>query len=159
MTMIRMLLVLCGLALAAALAAFAIAARVAVSESAVYTVAQVEAGLAHRPAAWVGRTILVRGIAYPMAGSTCPNTNPYCDGIALADEAAASPNASTLTITGRPADAWAFLRRVPVLGRLAMAPRDPAWGRPATYRVRFVARPYSLCGPACTGARLLGVDG
>jgi len=56
----RVVLLALGLALVAGLVAAVIGRRV--PEQA-YTVAQVRAGLARQPAAWVGRTVLVRGVA------------------------------------------------------------------------------------------------
>ncbi len=54
--------VLLGLAVLAGLVA-AVAGHPSSPAGPVYTVAQVRAGLARQPAAWVGRTVLVRGIA------------------------------------------------------------------------------------------------
>jgi hypothetical protein len=157
---VRALLLLLAFALLALLAAAAVAGRMAAPIGDVYTVAQVKAGMAAHPAAWVGRTVLVRAIAYPRSGSSCPNANPYCDAVSLLDNATTATDASTLVVSGRPADVgWTVLRRVPVLGPLIVPPRDPLWGQVATYRVQFVAHPYSACTLPCMGTRLVGIGG
>ncbi len=60
----------------------AVAGRLSSHAEPVYTVAQVRAGLARQPAAWVGRTVLVRGVAFESSwvgrssggGSWCPSS-------------------------------------------------------------------------------------
>jgi len=56
----RVVLLALGLVLVAGLVAAVVGRR---APERVYTVAQVRAGLARQPAAWAGRTLLVRGIA------------------------------------------------------------------------------------------------
>jgi hypothetical protein len=60
-----------GMALLAGLVA-AVVGRPSSPAGPVYTVAQVRAGLARRPAAWAGRTALVRGAAVESAWATGP---------------------------------------------------------------------------------------
>jgi len=60
-----------GLALLAGLVA-AVVGRPSSPAGPVYTVAQVRAGLARQPAAWAGRTLLVRGIAAQTLWATGP---------------------------------------------------------------------------------------
>src|SRR5438105_1189254 len=83
----------CAVVLAALLCAtaatFAIANHLADSGP-TYTVAQVRAGLLHKPRAWVGRTVLVHGMLYTgfcPAGASCPYMPPV-----LADPGAGTTN-------------------------------------------------------------------
>ncbi len=62
-----------GLALLAGLVA-AVVGRPSSPAGPVYTVAQVRAGLARQPAAWAGRTLLMRGIAAKTFWATGPTT-------------------------------------------------------------------------------------
>jgi len=71
-----------SLVLGVVLLVAAVAARLSSPSEPVYTVAQVHAGLAHQPAAWVGRTVLVREVAFESSwigrssggGSWCPGS-------------------------------------------------------------------------------------
>jgi hypothetical protein len=148
----------CALGLAAvALAAGIVQATGGGAGGAVYTVAQVQPHLHHDPAAWVGRTLRVRGIAIPAGCSTwdaqqdlpCPDR--WRQGIVDPDGVTLLP----LTV-GPPNPLLASVRRLPLLGGLAPAPRAVHWGAVATYRVRLGALPRSLCGTTpCYEARLL----
>jgi len=165
MPTLRLRLVLPALLLAAvlfALGAALVVGRAAAPGEPVYTVARVTAGMAHRPGAWVGRTVLVRAVAVPIAGSSCPMAYPSCGGMMLADSIAPGGNA-TLTINdrARPDNGpWTFLRRLPVIGRLISAPsRTVPWGQPATYRLQLYPHPYDLCTLPCMGVRLISIVG
>jgi len=69
-----------GIALLAGLVA-AVVGRPSSPAGPVYTVAQVRAGLARQPAAWAGRTVLVRGVAVESDWATGPTTGQghLCD--------------------------------------------------------------------------------
>jgi len=165
MPLLRLRLILPALLLTAvllALAAALVVGRAAAPGETVYTVAQVRAGMAQRPGAWVGRTVLVRAVAVPIAGSSCPTAYPSCGGTRLTDGTALGGADATLTINdrARPDDGpWAFLRHVPVIGRLVPAPSRTPWGRPATYRLQLYPHPYDLCTLPCMGVRLIAVVG
>jgi hypothetical protein len=94
----------------------------------VYSVAQVQAELAHRPAAWVGRTARVRGIGIFFC-QHCPQRQTY---LANADANGVLPLA-----WGRQDRVLAFLRRMPQVGRLVPAPQRVRWGVVAIYRVQL----------------------
>ena len=145
-----------------ALTAALLVGRAAAPGEPVYTVAQVTAGLAHRPGAWVGRTALVRGVAVPIAGSSCPMAYPSCGGMMLEDSTAScSVSNVCLVITDRAPSAdgpWAFLRRLPVIGRVIPASSSAVpWGRPTTYRLQLYPHPYDLCTLPCMGVRLIAI--
>ncbi len=166
MTMLKSRLILPVLLLTAvllALAAALVVGRAAAPGEPMYTVAQVTAGMARRPGAWVGRTVLVRAVAVPIAGSSCPTAYPSCGGTRLTDGTASGDGDATLTINdrARPDDGpWAFLRHIPLIRRLLPAPsRTIPWGRPATYRLQFYPHPYDLCTLPCMGVRLIAVVG
>jgi hypothetical protein len=116
-----------------------------------YTVAQVQAGLLHRPRAWVGRTVLVHGMLYTgfcPAGASCPYMPPV-----LADAGAGTANAIlvywrfTNPIVG-------FLETLPLVGPLV----DRHLGGVGLYRVQLQPGIQPRCGyPTCYRALL--VDG
>jgi hypothetical protein len=128
----------------------------------VYAVVQVQAGFAHRPGAWVGRTILVRGevvacLAVPSAD------NGRCAGLAPPDWQPSSPTPWRAAIDPMalvPAEIDPFrtlLRRLPLLGAFLPAPPILHWGAVTTYRVRLQAAVNNGCGTgACVEAILLG---
>ncbi len=151
------------IAMLLALAAALVVGRAAAPGETVYTVAQVTLGMARRPGAWVGRTVLVRAVAVAIAGSSCPTAYPSCGGTRLTDGTALGGGDATLTINDRArpdGGLWAFLRHVPVIGRLVDSPlRTLPWGRPATYRLQFYPQPYDLCMLPCMGVRLIGIAG
>ncbi len=95
--------VVVGMALLAGLVA-AVAKRPSSPAGPVYTVAQVRAALARQPAAWVGRTVLVRGIAilsfWPIGsagGSSVPCALPPGDLPAALHGPESCPLAAPLT--------------------------------------------------------------
>jgi len=107
----------------------------------VYGVSQVIAGLSRDPRAWVGRTVLVRGVALRLlpgcgAGQWC------LEGLY---EPAARRRGPILLLEPGPADSLvARLRRVPILDGVAPRPQRLR-GAVAIYRVRFQAAPRQSC--------------
>jgi hypothetical protein len=115
----------------------------------VYTVAEVQAGLARSPEVWVGRTVLVRGIA--VAGEPVDYLSP-----SLVD-ADASAAVDPLPLAWAGLDPLrAFLRRLPWLASLAPRAQALRWDEVAVYRVqlRVQARAYGGAG-VCYEALLL----
>jgi hypothetical protein len=109
-----------------------------------YTVAQVRAHLVDDPAAWVGRTVRVRGVA-----TKCFMLleHGYFRCLPLRQPQLSDPD---LEVASEPLLAWAapdpllaFVRRVPLLGGRLPAPQAVDWWEVATYRVG--------CGPSPTG--------
>ena len=106
----------------------------------VYTVSELRAGLAHNPHAWLGRTVLVRGVALGLGlglGLSCPsNASCVFAWPALVDADATGPH-SVLPLSIGPANPLlALLRRLSLVGRLVPGPQLLRWGRPAIYRVQ-----------------------
>jgi hypothetical protein len=124
---------------------------------ALYSVQEVQMGLAHDPDAWLGRTVWVRGIA---ARDSCRSLTPSLAGttcrdwrLGLFDAAGAAPLPLTL---GAPNPLLALLRRLPLAGQLVPPPQVVQWGAVATYRVQLRAAPAGPCAsPACYEALLL----
>jgi hypothetical protein len=110
----------------------------------VYSVAAVRAHLVHDAAAWVGRPVLVRGILSGCLHLVCPGREPYWPP-SLMD--ANQPWAvDPLPVAGEGPDTLrAFVRRVPVFGRLVPPPQVVHWERAAIYRVRLSAAPAWSC--------------
>jgi hypothetical protein len=114
-----------------------------------YSVATIQQLLARHPAAWVGKSVWVRGVAVPGVTVSCglpPST--YFDGCLpphLAD--AASPaTVEALWLADRDQGRLlTLLRRVPILAWFAPAPQALHWGVVATYRVRLRAAPANSC--------------
>jgi hypothetical protein len=112
----------------------------------VYSVAQVQVELAHRPAAWVGRTERMRGIAV-----LCQHCSQWQSYLATGDASGVLPLA-----WGRPDRVLAFLRRLPQFGRLVPAAQRVRWGVEASYRVQLRELPADACPFApCYEALLL----
>jgi hypothetical protein len=106
----------------------------------VYTVAQVQAGLAHHPQAWVGRTVRMRGVAWRCLGwayGPCLIPSPI-----LTD-----PGAYTgLGLTRRTATPLlAFVHALPLVDRLVPLEQASRWGVLASYRVQIRAVPIAAC--------------
>jgi hypothetical protein len=99
----------------------------------VYTVSGLAAGLADNPRAWMGRTVLVRGVAgWP---SCPPNASCAFAWPSLIDAGASMGR--MLPLSMGPADPLlALLRRLPLVGRLVPGWQVLHWGRPAIYRVQ-----------------------
>jgi hypothetical protein len=153
----RVLVALLGLALASSVL-LAVAAGSQVPQGPMYSVAQVQAGLAHSPGSWLGRTVRVRGVAegcgFPpstytageiSAGSPASEYLSACLPPHLAD--AASPaTVEALWLADRDQGRLlTLLRRVPILAWFAAAPQALRWGVLATYRVQLRAAPAGSC--------------
>jgi hypothetical protein len=126
------------------------------SRGPVYSVAAVLSGLTDHPAAWVNRTVLVRGIAAAMActgagsGALCgspqftlrdPNPGTGADWLGLA------------WTDGDPLPA--FLHHLPAVGAIFPASQRIRWDVVAVYRVQLRAE--HACSCACYEAVLLDV--
>ena len=112
---------------------------------AVYTVAQVRAGLARNPRAWVGRTILVRGLVIRCRlVEGCVALPPGIPRVGLVDgipiiempRAAVLSQALPLRISENPL--WSFLRLIPLLRGVVPASRQLSPAQPTAYRVRLI---------------------
>ena len=106
----------------------------------VYTVSELQAGLADNPHAWLGHTVRVRGVALGRGlglGLSCPsNASCLFSWPALVDADATGPH-SVLPLSMGPANPLlALLRRLSLVGRLVPGPQLLRWGRPAIYRVQ-----------------------
>jgi hypothetical protein len=103
----------------------------------VYMVAQVQTHLARDAQWWVGRTILVQGM---VAGEPAYHPIP-----SLVDtDAAATVAPLPLVWTGLD-PLRAYLRRLPVLGRLVPRAQAVRWGEGAVYRIQLRAAPANSC--------------
>jgi hypothetical protein len=150
-----LLCVLLGFVLATRLAVGAISSRP--GHDTVYTVAQVQAGLAWRPGAWAGRTVRVRGRATACAIKLahghfhCMPRQPR-----LNDPDVAATTEPLPLAWEDPSPALTVMRRVPLLGSLLPAPQTVDWWMVATYRVQLRATPDAPCGATtCYEAVLL----
>jgi hypothetical protein len=139
---------------------FAMACVLAVMRAAdrgpVYVVATVQAGLAHHPGVWVGRTVRVRGVV-----ALCLTADSQSDPQDCSQEPAYLVDAvgvgGVLPLAwGRQDAVLAFLRRVPLVRQVVPPPTRPRWGMLATYRVQLRATAAGRCGvPRCYEALLL----
>jgi hypothetical protein len=146
----RVVLLMLGLVLVAGLVTAGVGRR---APARVYTVAQVRAGLARQPAAWIGQTVIVRGVAAEADFATRPRTSTgmNCqlttlgsplpcalpltmpDGstvyLTLIDNSASrQANMLPLVLAVRPVPVVSnplitFVRRLPALARLLPAPK------------------------------------
>jgi len=150
---------LAGLVLVTGIA-FAASSR-RVDKGPVYTVAEVRAHLADKPGAWVGRTVLVRGLAEACLGAGSWGDLPLFQSCSrqppsLADSGSAGASESLPLIWGTQSR-LAWLRRVPLVSGLVPPALTPRWWTLATYRVQLQRAPDRLCGvTACYEALLLG---
>jgi hypothetical protein len=128
----------------------------------VYTVAEIQAGLARRPAVWVGRIVRLRGIAissycvlWPSPADTaCPGwRHVIADPCVIAGPCAVN----VLPLAGGAPDSLpTVLHRLPLVGRLVPAPGLISWGEVGTYRVQLRAAPADVCpSPPCYQVHLL----
>jgi hypothetical protein len=115
----------------------------------VYTVAQVQAGLADQPQDWVGRTVQVRGMVEPCPlreGTAilwrCPD-DPLILVPTAADRVAEPLPLSRVTLDGIPA----ILHGLPLLQDLVATP----WAVPQFTPARFLVRLRSKAVQACSG--------
>jgi hypothetical protein len=108
----------------------------------VFGVGQVATLLARHPVAWVGKTVLVRGVALTCMRPASPVGYQQCATAPLA--------------LGTPGALLAALRRLPLVGPLLASQQTVRWGAAATYRGQLRAIPHSLCGTgSCYEAVLL----
>ena len=134
--------------------------RSAGSFRSVYSVAEVRAGLAHNPHAWVGQIVLVRSVViasglpvgWQRAGTTLHPVGVLVD-------AGTQPPVLGLPLAFAPQDpVLSFLRSLPWLGRFAPGPQSltKPGDQSAVYRVRIEVTPAGTCGRRpCYGALLL----
>jgi hypothetical protein len=123
-----------------------------------YTVADLRSRLAARPAAWVGRTVVVRAIAEPCPWWGAAARLLRCDAraLVLVGTPAEAPADPLPLVQPAPLGIVSVVRGLPILG--ALLPRPPAvplFTR-ARFRVRLFALPTCSHG-ACYAALLLGV--
>ncbi|HWE62684.1 MAG TPA: hypothetical protein VHB98_13300 [Chloroflexota bacterium] len=122
----------------------------------VYSIATVQAGLAHHPSVWVGRTVHVRGVAALCLTSDSQSDPQYCsqEPTYLVD---AIRTGGVLPLAwGRQDAVRAFLRRVPLVRAVVAPPQTPRWWLLATYWVQLRATATGFCGiPPCYEALLL----
>jgi len=95
----RIALLALGVVLVAGLVVAAVGRR---APAQAYTVAQVRAGLAQHPAAWAGRTVLMRGVAVESSWVTGPTSGEslFCFGSSRSQSCSlAAPNGATVYLT------------------------------------------------------------
>lgn len=111
----------------------------------VYPVSQVVVAVRRDPAAWVGRTVWVRGAALQLVPG-CGAARWCVRGLyEIAARPAGRPGAILLLEPGQADPLVACLRRVPLLAGL-VPPAQRLRGRaPSVYRVRFQAVPHTSC--------------
>jgi hypothetical protein len=118
-------------------------------QSVVYPVGAVEQGLARDPDAWLGRIILVHGVAVIYHGHRDRDT--ITTGLALRD---AQLDAALTLAYGRPERLVAVLRDLPLVGRWLAPSQTLQPGRLVIYRVRLSRLAGGGCAP-CYQAILL----
>jgi len=133
-----------GVLLAAVLA---VAAFAGVGRSPIYSVAAVQAGLARDPQAWLGRTVLVRGVVEPCLGSGSLARFLHCH---RQPQDRLDPDPATeggsLPLVSGSQNVWlAFLRHLPLMDRVLPPQQTPQWRTLATYRVQLRAMPAGDC--------------
>ena len=128
----------------------------------VYTPAQVHAGLGHNPRAWVGHTVLIRGLVATTVGATTVGASapPSAPSIAVLIDVprlprglsalelrillfdyyglTARPTATLLLRPAPPNPLLAALRRVPIVNRLLPASERVDDGEVGVYRVEIL---------------------
>lgn len=155
--------------LAAVAAAVAVATRSAPAVT-VYTVAQVRARLARDPGAWIGHTVLVRGLVMRCQRvegcSVIPPGIPrvgLIDGIPIIEMPRETVLSQSLPLQLERDPVRDTLRRIPLLGRVVPPPRRLSLAQPAAYPVRLVVlNPCTVAGSRlpCVAASLADtVDG
>jgi len=139
----RIALVLAALTLAVAI--IMVMGHQPTSAGAVYTVARVRAGLARTPQAWIGRTILVRGLVIRCRlVEGCVALPPgiprvgLVDGIPIIEMPRAAVLSQALPLQVGEDPLRSFLRLIPLLRGVVPAPRQPSPAQPTTYRVRLI---------------------
>jgi hypothetical protein len=139
-------LALLAVLLAATLVAGAVAIQRALDSGPVYSVDQVSAGLVRDPHAWLGRTLLVRGIvpAYYCPGPisvSCPPTPPT-----TLHSAARASGRSLPLFFGSADPGTSILQSEPILRSLLPGPQHLLRGRAAVYRIRVQTLGGDVCG-------------
>lgn len=124
---------------------------------AVYPVGSVQTAMARDPVAWLGRTVLVRGVITIDATAlcrtaTCADTRPV-----LVDPGAVATSGLPLG-PAPPNPLWALLHSLPLVRTLAPLRPTPRWGRVEVYRLRLVCSGTALSCDPCTEGVLLDVD-
>jgi hypothetical protein len=137
------LIALLGLVLTTSLS-LAIIFAIRGAEGPVYSVATLQAGLAHQPRIWLGWPVRVRGIA---ALCQMARVTPYCHGSAYLMDAGGTSGILPLA-WGSQGSVLAFLRRVPLLSSLLPPLQAVRWEEVATYRAELRTMPGALCGAA-----------
>jgi hypothetical protein len=109
----------------------------------VYTVAQVR----QLPAAWEGRTVLVRGLVAPCPWWGRAEQALHCAGrlLVLLPGPTEAPAAPLPLIALRSRPLMGFLHDVPLLGRLLPRMPDPPRVVRSIYRLRLLAAPAAAC--------------
>jgi hypothetical protein len=127
--------------------------------SRVFTVDELTTLLARDPGAWLGRTVLVRGVAQACQGSGSSASALYCRRLPqdLRDPGLGGASERLPLVWGTQGSTLAFLRRVPLLGGLAPAPQVIQWDALATYRVKLRATAGESCGAATCYEALLDI--
>ncbi len=116
--------------------------------SRVYTLAQVETGLAQNPTAWLRRRIRVHAtptaiVCFPSPhGPSCP----FPDGV-LVDADGSSLTAPLPLALGSLPAGLALLRHVPLLNAFAPATQTIRWALPGIYRIEIQVSRCSAPGP------------
>ena len=154
----RLSLVVLALIIAAGGAGLIQVARSHTALDRVYTVAQVRAGLARNPRAWVGRTVLVHGTLVVMAFA-CPDVGGFkCTPIQWEELDPDAPGPQPLILAPAPASPLlALVHRIPLVGPLMPWPQPLREG-PGVYRVQLRAPshcPFPSANPSCASALLL----
>src|SRR5256886_7714297 len=155
--MTRAILALLGLAGAAGL--MMVVMHQVGAASPVYTVTELRTSLTHEPGAWVGHVVLVRGTVTGCGfGLPCPlvmavrcaprgSCRPIrLSGMMLVDQPTASWLRGLPVQLGTQNPQLAFLRRLPLVGRVVPPPQGVRWGIPAVYRVQLQPTQRSVCG-------------
>jgi hypothetical protein len=131
----------------------------------VYSVAQVQAGLADHLPRWVGWTVVVRALAEPCPWWGAAARLQHCAGrtVVLVGTPTGAPAAGAFPAVDPLPVAWAgpypllaFLRRLLLPGQLVPPPQTVRWGTVAIYRVQLRAAHAGICpSPPCYQALLL----
>lgn len=118
----------------------------------VYSLAQIQTELADHPHAWVGRTVLVRGVAEPCPwwGQTA-RLRQCADQPLVLVPAPADPRANPLPLRQQaPTQLLALLRGLPLLHDLVSPSPAVLVFRPARFRVHVHTLAASACGGRST---------
>lgn len=110
----------------------------------VYSIAAVRSGVAAAPAAWIGRTVLVWGLAIGLYGPNCA-PGSWCV-FGLVDQGAPIDDRTVLHLQPQSAvPLLSMLRQAPGMGRFIPGPQRLVWGRLAVYRVLIQGIPARAC--------------